>query len=487
MAIMTEPSPSLNASVLHVLLYADVRGETPVLEIWRRLTEGLSERDAASLPTSVERVLPLLAADRERLGRAVDLVVAFDLYEATPTLVSLAGRTRSSDLALAAAWFSSHPGVSSDVRAAAAELRFRLELSERQMSAFQLRLAPSGGDGKFTSDLMAAAWPGRVTPKVPLIYFYEEHAPPLIQLHLLGEFLRIGMRVRRVPVDWRQDPLPDWWAPSAHFVIWSERAISQLRQRGLAISPIQVVRGPTNEWGVADIVRRLSGGAAAVKRGPSDLLRDLILTREVMQLGALDIRDMAYLGGSDFDALYRLSRNGLLRPRHVLKRRRTPLWSYAQLVAFRTWRIFAVRSRRRAFSPRLVTSLEELASAEHASEIGFTSDGRLLRKHDSIWEDYQTGQEVFGEVIAGIDEVFQPFTLGGGHAPDLLRPSGLTRVDPATLGGTPFTHEGRVAARGLAEIERAQGRGTIRALYAGLSEETIDDAVSVGLNLLGTK
>ena len=108
---LMEPSPALNASVLEAILNVDMRAAPPNHEVWNQLIQRMADRDAARVPSAFDRTLPLLAGDVDRLRLATDLIVSFDIYKAMPSLLNLARKLKSSDLALAAAAFASHPGV----------------------------------------------------------------------------------------------------------------------------------------------------------------------------------------------------------------------------------------------------------------------------------------------------------------------------------------------------------------------------------------
>jgi len=222
------------------------------------------------------------------------------------------------------------------------------------------------------------------------------------------------------------------------------------------------------------------------------LLEERILTPELLELGSFDIKDMAYLGGGRLSTLYRLSSGGRLRPRYISGGHRTGMWSFAQLIAYRTWRYFSLRSGRRQFPAGLVPELESLARSVDVAHVAVAADGRLLERDQSErelnvqspWHDRETGQEIFEEVLT-IDQVFEPFSLGGGRVPHLVHPSRYTHVDPSILGGTPTVRTARIAARAIAEIERKQGRDAVREAYPELSLEELSDALRVGLELVG--
>jgi uncharacterized protein (DUF433 family) len=159
------------------------------------------------------------------------------------------------------------------------------------------------------------------------------------------------------------------------------------------------------------------------------------------------------------------------------------LWSFGQLVAYRTWQRFREKSRKRQFPTHLVRQLEELTGSPTAVELGVSSDGRLLQRVKSGWMDRVSGQEVISEALA-FDEVFDPFQLGEGRVPGLLQPSPRSQVRPDILGGTPILESHRIAVRALAEVARKQGEEAVRSAYPSLSESDIQDALRVGSGIL---
>jgi hypothetical protein len=202
-----------------------------------------------------------------------------------------------------------------------------------------------------------------------------------------------------------------------------------------------------------------------------------------MHLGAFDIRDMAFLGGGRLAGIYRLAQQERLAPRYVQAKHRTPLWSFAQLVAYRTWRYFSAMSGARRFPVSLVSDLEALAESVSVAEVGVTASGTLFRREGEVWFDSRTGQEPIQEVLA-MDRVFRPFPLGGGHVPDLVEPSTFTMTDPAVGGGTPALRESRISGRALAAIDRKQGRLAVFHAYPDVDEGQLEDGIAVGLELL---
>ena len=493
-----EPSPALNASVLEAILNVDMRAAPPNHEVWNQLIQRMADRDAARVPSAFDRTLPLLAGDVDRLRLATDLIVSFDIYEAMPSLLNLARKLKSSDLALAAAAFASHPGVpESTARIAREELVGIVDMSASQREAFDIRTEPSyQARSDRGAELKRAMWPG-ADSEVPIIYVVERDAPARLQLMTLGLLREEGVRVRRIPAQPNKTPPPSWFGNRAPVVTWTENTVSLLRSLGLEATAGQIVLGPRSDKDFGGFSRRIENRLGrpwiSVKATHPFPLEHRILTPESLTLGSFDIREMAYLGGGRLSTLYDLSKRGRLLPRYLPSGHHNGLWSFAQLIAFRTWRVLALRAGARSFPSRLVSEFEGLASSVHVAEVAVTADGRLLERdpEQSVenpdrggWHDRDTGQEVFEEVLT-IDRVFQPFELGGGRVPHLAKPSRLTRVDPAIAGGTPTVQSARIAARAIAEVVSKQGREAAGYAYPELSSQELADGLQVGLQVLG--
>lgn len=499
-----EPSPALNASVLEAIVSVDLRAAPPDYEVWNQLVRRMGDRDAQLVPSAFERTLPLLIGDSDRLKLATGIIVSFDLYEAMPTLLNLARRLKSSELALAAASFVPHPGVpETAARVAVTELPPSVEMSAAQLEAFNIRTSPSGSASHARgSELLRAMWPG-LNGSVPISYVVEEGAPPRMQLLVLGLLRGMGIRVRRIPSHPEKIPPAVWFGTQGTVVTWTENTVSLLRALGFSANAGQIILGPRTDKDLAAFTRRLEtrfGRSFTVPEERQLLLEQSVLTPAALALGSFDIRDMAYLGGGKISTLYELASRDRLRPRYVAAGHRTGLWSFAQLIAFRTWRYFSVRAGTKTFPTRLVSELETLATSIHVAQVAVTADGRLLESDDpdarllmldessasadsGAWHDRETGQRVIKQVLT-IDRVFQPFALGGGRVPNLVSPSRFTRVDPAISGGTPTLRTTRIAARAIAEVVRKQGRDAARDAYPEPTDEELADGLQVGLELL---
>lgn len=490
MATVTPPSPTLSLATLSSIIRVDRKAGASVASTWAALTQGLSGRAAGQLPAAIGGVLPLLEADRELLLLATDLCVALDLFEAAPALTSLAGRSRNAHLALSAASFARHPGVSPEVGAAILDLAERVPLSARELRAFNIRVDASLTPlDDLERDLRARSWPGSDGGS-PFALIDIGGAPPQVEQALLARLVAAQITVRRVPGRLLQTPDKTWIPAKAPLIYWDDSARTRFRQI-LGSAPSNELRAPAR---VAEIDRYLAalqartpGSSAGLSPVLTSGLHPFELERDLMLLGSLDFRDMAFLGGGSHAQLYHLGKRQALVPRYVGGDGRSAFWTFSQLIAFRTWRYFAALSGRARFPATLVGKLENLAEQTRPSEVGLTSQGHLLRREDQVWVDFDTRQQVIEPVVVAADRLFRPFTLGAGNVPDLITPSRHTRTHPAVLGGTPFITHSRVSARALAEVDRSAGREALRDAYPDLQDDVVDDAVAVGLQLLEVK
>jgi uncharacterized protein (DUF433 family) len=485
---MREPSPALCAAALQLFRHADLRSGASLVRAWTELLSQLPARETPQLPRAVDRVLPLLQGDFDRLRLAVDLFVSLDLYETAPTLVAMAARTGSADLALAAAWFALHPGVSDSVGAAAAELPRRVVMSERQSEAMRVRLdssyEPSTAELR---RLREVAWPG-LSERNRLVAIVDESPPRPIELLVEARLAQAGARIRRVPALFQKSAATHWLAESTPIVAWRPDVVSLLRSQNWVATAASLLRGPETPYEVGQLLSHLSGRLGLARAESAAGHRRAIgerLDPELLNLGSLDIRDMAFLGGGGLSTLYDLAADRKLPPRYVGTRDRLPVWTFGQLVAFRTWRRIQADLGRRRFPTSLVHRLETLAESRKPSELGVSADGRLLTRRQNTWADIESGQEVIEEVLA-VDEIFRPFSIGGGQipVPDLLEPARSLQVDPSVLGGTPVIKKTRISARAMAEIDRSKGLEAVREAFPSLSDISLREALAVGHGIL---
>ncbi len=220
--------------------------------------------------------------------------------------------------------------------------------------------------------------------------------------------------------------------------------------------------------------------ASGLNRSPNETSTHL-WDPDVFGAGVYQTREAAFLGGTNRSSLYYLRRRGLLEPRWLKPVR----WAFRDLVAVRTWSYLKSRSPKRV-STQVVPALSRFAGSRSAVRLGVTSAGTVLVDPSGTgpWEDVETGQQHLDLEITDIDDVFQPFTFGGGRVPPLLKTSQNTRLHPAVLLRTPHLKDHRISAKCLAALDKRQGRNSILSAYPELEEVPFQDTVLIGHQLL---
>ena len=120
-----------------------------------------------------------------------------------------------------------------------------------------------------------------------------------------------------------------------------------------------------------------------------------------------------------------------------------------------------------------------LAQAPRPTDVGVTSDGRVLQRSNGDFHDIESGQAVFEDVVS-LDRVFRPFAIGGREAPMLPRPSPSTMVHPTVFGGTPSLKELRLPVRTIMSVFRKHDRSAVRSAYPALTGPLLQECIEVG-------
>ena len=129
-------------------------------------------------------------------------------------------------------------------------------------------------------------------------------------------------------------------------------------------------------------------------------------------------------------------------------------------------------------------SVGKLRSSSRSMQIGATSAGRVLVDRGSGWYDVESGQSTLDVPLTELDQVFRPFTYGGGTTVDLLRATPNTRLNPTILHGTPYLNGHRFSAKALAAVYGHGGYAAITETYPELKNVAVEGTVSIGLQLL---
>lgn len=479
---MTLPNLGLNAAVVTAIRYAPTHSLNPTVELWRRLTDNLTEEEAQQIPQSLRYVLPLVASDAERRRLLASLAVSLDLFETLPGLLETASVTKDAELLLGAAALATHPGVELSwgkrVRSAVREI----PLSIAQMRALEIRLNPNTeASGPLEVNLRSELWPGlQDNGRPPFVALDELGAPATVRWRLAARFLETGAMIRRLPAEWKQRVPSAWFASRSVIVSWTEDPLQRLRSFGLDLDASQLILAPHFRGRESRILARASQILGRSLRLEEEIPEQPLLLSavdpEVIRLGAFDSLDMAYLGAATRRVVYRLANEEVLRPRSI---RNSHVWSFGQLVALRTWRYFQSISGSRRYPVSLLRRLERLAQAPTPTDIGVTSDGRVWQKSNGEFHDIDTGQEVI-EGVVSLDRIFRPFPIGGRQAPMLPRPSPHTLVHPALFGGTPSLAELRLPVRTVMSVYRKHDRSVVQTAYPELSRDQLQECVEIG-------
>lgn len=514
METVSTASPALNRAVLHVLGHASLHRGRPISDTWVDLVRDLDDGEARALPESLGLALPLLAGDRERLQLAVDVAVAFDLYEVAPHLVRLLDEGTDPDLVVAAASLAANPATPTEVLQRLRRVAAVAQLPAHRSRAFELRLDPTA---PATTDLerllRSQQWPGFASnghhSPAPIVGVDVAMEPARWGLQLLTALHQAGATVRRIPRSVGHQVPIGWLGRSTPIVTASSRTIARVREWEQDVTGAQLVLlGPSG-----DAARSIPERLGVVKAPPAsrdlfaELLKDIQallphgqrlryaaaglhparvaepLEEGAATLGAFTAREMAFLAaGRGRDEVYRFGRTVRgLRPRKVDG---FAYWRFNQVVALRTYNFFRTLTGRRVPGD-VIGTLAEYGGRQQETQVAVTATGRVIEvSNDEEMYDVKSRQSVMGPVVR-LDDVFQPFTLGGGRTfPDLLQPGPHSRVHPAILGGTPVVAGTRIACKAVARLERAHGVEAAGHAYPALSDSEVRDAVHVGQQVL---
>lgn len=479
MATIEQPSPALFSAVLHILGNTDSRTRSMSVTM-SDLVEHLSTEQAACLPQAIGQVLPLLRNDLDRLRFAAHLAVNFDLFEVAPELAKIALMLGDRDLELAAAQLCGNPAVE-----VASRQRVADAVAEDRPG--RIRLDPSfAANTEDEQRLYSQCWPGVRTKDSFLlqnpVVVLDWGFPPDAALRFAVALDKAGASVRRLHPG---SEVPYWFGAQTVLVSaypTSRRVLNS--HPGFSERQIIVVEDmPTNDRETNRLLRQVDSALTGPHRlvlsvfGPE--VEHAVWAPDVFTAGVYSTRDTAFLTGATTSSLNRLRANGILHPREA----GILLWTFRDVVAIRTWVYLKSRSQRRV-SSTVVSALAQFAGDSQAVRLGATSKGRVLVDKGEGWDDVESGQRVMGIPITDIDEVFKPFTYGGGATLDLLQASDNTKLHPTVLNGTYHLDGHRISAKALASVDSLCRREVIEAAYPELEGKSFEDTVSVGMQLL---
>lgn len=492
--------------VVNTLAAARPLDGDPPTETLSRLLAVLDDAAAQEIPATIGEVLPLLRDDELHLQLAIDLIQRVDLYEAWPGFATLLRAPAPSGEVLAAASrLSNHPGVPLLLRELLELTQPLAQLPEWQGRLIDLRLRPDAPATTLIERTAAGEqWPGsdRWTPgNAPVIALHPSAGSPEQVLGLARDLSELGCIVRRLPLE-PVSTVPRLWLATWSPVVAADTAAATRSLAGLDHGVIVATGGqlgPSSAARVlAEIENVLPPSSGYVRQGvePLDMARDSApdasMTTELLSSGSHSRLEVAFLSGARARDLTEFAKSPGLEPRSV---HGTYYWSFSQLVAVRTWRYF------KSISPgpvgrKVAERLVAIAQAEEATLVGVTQAGRVFaRDDDGDLVDVENGQTASEAVLSFADRLFKPFPLGSGRsAPDLLRPSRHTRVNPMVAGGSPVVANSRIPALAVHQMlnpmrqsSGTTGLDTVLKEYPELSAESVHDADRLARTLLASR
>ncbi len=464
------------------------------VERLRAFGRNLTAEEAAQVGYAYAEVLPLLSSDPDLARYALDTAVELDLYEAVSGAITLVERLPLGWACLALASLLSNPSVPITSRDRALKAIEAAELDPVTQRRIRIRLDPySEPEGDLEHLLKMQSWPGTVQggkgkKLAPIVYVDRRGANPRDELVLAIELAARGASVRRVGRDVEPNRANPWFSATSPCVVWADAPV----RASSAASPrfqwgrVVVTTGPLRPLQLSRLLNQINsalvGGQKLRPVSQEVALGDTHpLASDVLQLGAYDVSEMAFLSTVRKRAVYDLAK-GLKPLSGDLAR-----WSFDQLLAIRILEYFRTMHPRRlsVMSPQdVVRRLASVASRANVSRVGVTGDGSIFIDDDGEgWINFETGQAPFDQVVE-LDAVFQPFEIGGGYVPALLEPSPATTVHPARAFGTPVVSDTRVPARALALLAQRQGARAIDEHYPELPTRALIDALDVGQRIL---
>lgn len=531
MAAVEHPSPGLHAAALRALLSTDPWSQS-LFTVMSGLTEHLSVDEAESLPEAIAGVLPAFRTDPERLRFAAEIAVRLDLFEVARVVADLATGAGDRELLLAAAALCGNPAVEPPLRARVADA-----LGDDPVGRIRLdrRAAPATVDEE---RLYHQRWPGARTepseyPLAPVVVIDGEFRADAVlrfALHLVEASATLRRLTPGVEV-------PHWFGAQT-VLVCRPRARTRVLSSYPGFPEAQILvedELPSGERDIGRLLRRINGALPGRQKLRLAALEPQLDVRVwdpgVFTAGAYSIRDAAFLTGATRSSLYTLLRKRVLTP---LSAGRGPaLLTFRDVVAVRTWTYLKAISGSR-ISTDVVESLMRFAgdaeagavglsieskgselgvledarnvleaddavvmrhdvsqervgklrSNSRSMQIGATSTGRVLVDRGSGWYDVESGQSTLDVPLTELDQVFRPFTYGGGTTVDLLRATPNTRLNPTILHGTPYLNGHRFSAKALAAVYGHGGYAAITETYPELKNVAVEGTVSIGLQLL---
>lgn len=475
----------------------------PVQDLFERLVDAFPGRSLAQMPLAIGECLLPLRLSPEHLRLALDLVVEFDLFEATEGLARLLlAHEGDAYLAVTAATMAVHPGSSAQLQDLA-RIRAKRDARGDRVAQRLVSLA-LGPDVQARSRPEALArmqrWPGTVglsEASTPMVALAPSAGSQDDRLRLVLDLRKAGALVRRLPVAPEAEPLPGWlanWVP-----VIARDPLEEAWWRRLPHGRILATHGRLGPRARLDLIDRVNTALPPSLRlrlrnaMPGEPLGSPLDSVEEFFSGAFRTHEMAFLTGVRTATLLKRAReHEALQPRSLAG---LYYWTFPRLVGIRVWAYLQARLRRR-IDPMVAVRLVELAEQERATPVAVTANGEFFFEFQPGWYESAGGQ-VTSEVFLFEADVFDRFTLGGRVAPRLREPSEFTRVHPGVHGGTPVIVGSRIASESIgivarrfreAGMQQTDMLKHVRRLYPELTDEAaVIDAAQLSDKLLAVK
>ncbi len=484
---------AFSKAFIDAFVMQDVFDEEDSLQrVLRVLDQVHSDEQALLVGRAYGRALLVLESDLPRWRAATDVAVRLDLHEVLPALLNGLSTHPDPHQLANAVTLAAGPAVSADMHSRVVAVVAATDLTQSLQRLLTLRLEPNAKPaGDLEAVVHAQAWPGTAGPALlprlaPTVYLAESAAPPIVAWRVAAALGGAGARLRRLPPVWSREVPNAWFQPAYPVVSWSGTSVALLRDHFPGVMP-KVVNAPSDMSSPLDSSRLLARCATALPRGvalrrtPDWSSTELpAFAPESLGLGGFDAPEMSYLGAASPSVVRKFASQDVLRPYEADVQR----WSFDKLVTLRIVQAFKGRGvSLRADPVRILTKLEELATASETRRVGIDSKGVIFVEGERSWEVMHTGQRAMPDAVL-VDDAFRSFRIGGGSVPDLLRPGQHTTVHPAVLGGTPVVDGRRLSARALAQLLNARGEKVLRSAYPELEPMEIADAARVGREII---
>ena len=475
---MTQPSPNLYAAVLQTLRSTDPWSQT-LSSAMSGFVANLTAEEAESLPEAIAGVLPLLRQDRERLRFAAEIAAQLDFFEAAGVVCDLAIGLRDRRLLMEVASLCGNPAVDSEVRA-------RVSDEVGDDPAGRIRFDPTVVPATAEEvHLYRQCWPGTggrddQNTEMPTVVL-DKSLDAAALLRFAVRLDEAGSSVRRLV---STAEIPPWFGPRTALVC-GRPARSQVLSEYPKFSGYQFIVDdlPADDRGVVQLLTKINASLPQSHKLRLDEVRSdissVLWDPSVFTAGAYVTKEAAFLAGTTSSSLNYLRNHGVLTPRKSAGY----YWTFRDVVAVRTWMYLRSISPRRV-SSQVVKSLADFAGDSEAAQLGVTSGGNVLVNQGTGWVDVRSGERPLEFDITNVDDVFRPFSYGGGTTLDLLQASHNTRLVPTVLHGTPHLSGYRISAKALASVDPHGERRVIEVTYPELKGEPFEDTARVGLQLL---